>query len=49
MLQLQVEEVEAVKMISVDTFRKSVLSKDSSFVPHWKAYENLLDYLDKSV
>ena len=48
-LQLQPEEVEAVKMISVDTFKKSVLSNDSSFVPHSKVYQNLFDYLDKSI
>jgi len=48
-LQLQPEEVESVKMISVESFRKSVLSNDSSFVPHSKIYQNLFDYLDKSI
>jgi len=48
-LQLQPEEVESVKMISVESFRKSVLSNDSSFVPHSKVYQNLFDYLDKSI
>lgn len=48
MLKLQPGEVESAKMISVDTFRTCVCAKDSSFVPHWKAYQNLLDYLDKA-
>jgi len=49
MLQLQPEEVDSVRLISVNAFRDFVSSNDSSFVPHWKAYQNLLDYLDKSV
>lgn len=46
-LTLQSEEVDSIKAISVDAFRKCVLSKDPSFVPFWNAYEKLLDYLDK--
>jgi isopentenyldiphosphate isomerase len=46
-LILQADEVDSVRMIPVNTFRKHVSSKDSSFVPFWKAYHNLLDYLDK--
>jgi len=48
-LRLQPGEVESVKMISVGALRNAVLTRDSSFVPHWNAYENLLDYLDKSI
>lgn len=46
-LTLQSEEVDSIKTISVDAFCKSVLSKDSSFVPFWKAYQKFLDFLDK--
>ena len=46
-LVLQSEEVESAKMISVEEFRNLVSSQDASFVPFWKAYHNLLDYLDK--
>lgn len=47
-LTLQVDEVDSTKMISVDVLRVYVSSKDASFVPFWKAYQNLLDYLDKA-
>ncbi|MCJ7772663.1 MAG: NUDIX domain-containing protein [Desulfobacterales bacterium] len=48
-LHLQPGEVASAKMISIDDFCKLAACKDSSFVPHWKAYQNLLDYLDKSI
>lgn len=47
-LTLQADEVDAAKLIPVDTFRGVVSSKDVSFVPFWKAYQKLLDYLDKA-
>ena len=47
-LKLQQDEVASAKFISVDEFRKVVSSKDSSFVPFWKAYQRLLEYLDKA-
>jgi len=48
-LALQAEEVDSVKMIPIEEFRHLVSSKDTSFVPFWKAYQNLLDSLDKGL
>jgi isopentenyl-diphosphate delta-isomerase type 1 len=48
MLILQPGEVESTKLISIDSFRSCISSKNASFVPFWEAYEKFLGYLDKA-